>query len=298
LEFASRSVITEDVMNSTAQQQTTTRFLEITRPDGTVGRIGYDDRGTGPLVLLGPGMGDIRATFRFLAPLLIEAGYRVVTTDLRGLGESDAGWAEYSSQASAGDLAALLKHLDAGPALIYGNSYTAASAVHIAADQPDLLRAVVLAGPFVREAPATLVGRIGTFLVSRPVLTRAVWFGWWPKMFPIRPADYADHLARVKANFKEPGRTKAYARMCAGTHAPAGAKLPQAAKSGLPTLIIMGTADADFPDAAAEARWIGEQLDAPVEFIEGGGHHPQVDAPDRVARLILAVDPQAPAGEA
>lgn len=285
-------------MNSTAQQQTTTRFLELARPDGSVGRIAYDDQGTGPLVLLGPGMGDIRATFRFLAPLLVEAGYRVVTTDLRGLGESDTGWAEYSSQASAGDLAALLEHLDAGPALLYGNSYTAASAVHVLADRPGLLRAVVLAGAFVRDAPATLVGRIGTFLISRPALTRPVWFAWWPKMFPIRPADYAGYLAEVKANLKEPGRTKAYAQMCAGSHAPAGAKLPRAKKAALPTLVIMGSADADFPDAAAEARWIGEQLDAPVAFVEGGGHHPQVDAPEQVARLILGMDPQAPAARA
>jgi pimeloyl-ACP methyl ester carboxylesterase len=109
-----------------------TRFLDVPRADGTTGRIAYDDLGSGPLVLLAPGMGDIRATFRFLAPLLVEAGYRVVSTDLRGLGESDTGWDEHSSAATGRDLAALLRHLDAGPALLYGNSYTAASAVHVA----------------------------------------------------------------------------------------------------------------------------------------------------------------------
>jgi pimeloyl-ACP methyl ester carboxylesterase len=273
---------------------TTTRYLEIPRADGSSGRIAYDDRGNGPLVLLAPGMGDIRATYRFLAPLLAEAGYRVVTVDLRGLGESDTGWDEYSSQASAGDLVALLRTLDAGPALLVGNSYTAASAVHVLADHPELLRGAVLSGAFVRDAPATLVGRIGTVLLARPILTRPIWFAWWPKMFPKRPADYAEYLALVTANLKEPGRTAAFARMGTGTHAPAEARLPKAKASGVPVLVVMGTADVDFPDAVAEARWIGEQLDAPVELLEGSGHHPQVDAPERLAELILGFDAQPP----
>jgi pimeloyl-ACP methyl ester carboxylesterase len=281
---------TGNVQSSTAQ----TQYLEIPRADGTIGRISYDDRGTGPLIVLAPGMGDVRATFRFLAPLLAEAGYRVVSTDVRGLGESDTGWDQYSSEISGADIAALIRHLDAGPAAVYANSYTAASLVHVLADSPELLRAVVLAGAFVRDAPATLMGRIGTFLITRPILTRPVWFAWWPNMFPKRPADYAEYLAVVKANLKEPGRTALYARMCAGGHASAEAKLPRAKASGVPMLVVMGSADKDFPDAAVEAQWVGEQLGAPVEMLDGSGHHPQVDAPEQVRDLILGFDPQSP----
>jgi pimeloyl-ACP methyl ester carboxylesterase len=43
-----------------------------------------------PLVVLVPGMGDLRASYRFLAPALKEAGHRVACTDLRGHGDSDA----------------------------------------------------------------------------------------------------------------------------------------------------------------------------------------------------------------
>jgi alpha-beta hydrolase superfamily lysophospholipase len=56
----------------------------IARPEG---RIAYEVAGEGPLVVLLPGMGDLRAGYRFLAPALEEAGYRVATTDLRGQGE-------------------------------------------------------------------------------------------------------------------------------------------------------------------------------------------------------------------
>ncbi len=43
--------------------------------------------------MLVPGMGDLRAGYRFLAPALRAAGYRVACTDLRGHGDSDATFA-------------------------------------------------------------------------------------------------------------------------------------------------------------------------------------------------------------
>lgn len=53
-----------------------TEFLDI--PGG---RIAYDISGTGPLVLLAHGLGDMRQAYRFLAPELIQAGYRVAAMD-------------------------------------------------------------------------------------------------------------------------------------------------------------------------------------------------------------------------
>lgn len=288
-------------MNANAEkQQAATQYLELDRPDGGTGRIAYDDRGEGPLVVLAPGMGMVRSSFRHLAPLLAAAGYRVVTTDYRGLGESDTGWDEYSSEATGADLAALLRHLDAGPALLYGNSYTAASAIHVAArpDARELLRGVVLSGPFVRDGSSpNPIAALITKLITWPPLTRPMWMSWFPRMFPAKRPDYREFRDAVEANLKEPGRTKVFAKMCAGTHAPAEAKLPQAdsAVSGIPMLVVMGTKDVDFPDAAAEAKFVGDAVHGRVEMVEGVGHAPHDEAPDEVARLILGFDPQAPA---
>ena len=41
------------------------------------GRIAYDVQGSGPLVVCAPGMGDLRSVYRFFAPALVAAGYRV-----------------------------------------------------------------------------------------------------------------------------------------------------------------------------------------------------------------------------
>jgi alpha-beta hydrolase superfamily lysophospholipase len=56
-------------------------------------RIAYDDSGgSGPLPIAAPGMGDMRGVYRHLSPLLTESGLRLVTFDIRGLGETSARW--------------------------------------------------------------------------------------------------------------------------------------------------------------------------------------------------------------
>ena len=89
------------------------RFLE--HPQG---RIAYDETGPadGQLVVLVPGIGDLRQQYRFLAPTLVDAGYHVVTTNLGGLGESSTGWDDYTGAATGSDVVALLRTLHAGPA--------------------------------------------------------------------------------------------------------------------------------------------------------------------------------------
>ncbi len=97
----------------------------LQRPEG---RIAYEVAGHGPLVVCAPGMGDLRSVYRFLAPELVGAGYRVATMDLRGHGDSDATFGAYDDVAAGTDLLALAKHLG-GPAVLVGNSMSAGAAV-------------------------------------------------------------------------------------------------------------------------------------------------------------------------
>ena len=61
---------------------TTSQMLR--RPEG---RVAYDVEGSGPLVVCLPAMGELRSSYRHLTPLLVEAGFRVATLDLRGHGD-------------------------------------------------------------------------------------------------------------------------------------------------------------------------------------------------------------------
>jgi len=63
--------------------------------DRPAGRIAYDVRGSGPLVVAVSGMSDLRSTYRHLVGPLAEAGFRVATMELRGHGDSDSTFREY-----------------------------------------------------------------------------------------------------------------------------------------------------------------------------------------------------------
>ena len=119
------------------------------------GRIAYDVTGQGPLVVLSHGIGDRRQAYRFLAPELAAAGYRVAVADLRGHGESSMGWTSVTGKDAisrtdvAGDLLALIRHLG-GPAVIVGHSISGGAATIAAAMEPELVSGIVEINPFTR----------------------------------------------------------------------------------------------------------------------------------------------------
>jgi pimeloyl-ACP methyl ester carboxylesterase len=228
---------------------------------------------------------DLRSQYRFLRPLLVRAGYRVVTVDQRGMGESSATWPEYGSTPLARDLLALLRHLDAGPALVYGCSNGAAAGVWVAAEAPELVKGLVLAAPFVRDSEPSLAQRLTIALARIPGLAVPLYMSYYPKWEPKPPADFAEHKARLRANFKEPGRGKVIAGYLDQSHAEAEARLDRVQA---PVLVIMGTGDIDWPDPAAEARWVGRRLNGEVILLDGAGHHPHVDDPEKVADAVAA----------
>jgi pimeloyl-ACP methyl ester carboxylesterase len=256
--------------------------LHLARPEG---RIGYDVSGAGPLVLLVPGLGDLRSTYRLLDPRLAEAGYRVATADLRGHGDSDAAFAAYGDQATADDIAALIGELG-GPAVVVGNSMAAGASVLLAAAHPELVRGLVLVGPFVREPHLGVATRLMMRLAMTPAWAATAWNAYLPKLYAgARPADFEDYRRRVVAAIRRPGYAKAFVRTTRSTHAAAERALGDV---DAPVLVVMGAMDPDFPDPRAEAVWIARQLNGRVALVGDAGHYPQSQQPDEVAAAILA----------
>jgi pimeloyl-ACP methyl ester carboxylesterase len=50
--------------------------------------------------------------------------------------------------------------------------------------------------------------------------------------------------------------------------------------------VVMGTADPDFKDPAAEAELVAERLRGRVVLVPGAGHYPQAEAPDVVGPAV------------
>ncbi|WUJ72532.1 alpha/beta hydrolase [Kribbella soli] len=106
----------------------------------------YEVRGSGPLlVLVGAPMD--ADSFAPLADLLA-GDYTVLTTDPRGIKRStlDPGGTSRPEQ-RADDLARLIRHVDAGPAVVLGSSGGAVSVLALAQEHLDVVRAVIAHEP-------------------------------------------------------------------------------------------------------------------------------------------------------
>jgi pimeloyl-ACP methyl ester carboxylesterase len=229
-----------------------TEFLDVTG-----GRIAYDMTGNGPLVVLSHGIGVRRQDYRFLAPMLAQAGYRVANADLRGYGESSMGWASITRSDVVGDLAALIGHLG-GPAVIVGQSISGGAATIAAATRPERVAGIVEINPFTQTVHHSLGGllrvrryRRCVFLLTgtRVFHSLGLWLRYLNLAYPAKPADYTGYMN---------------------------------------ALVIMGTLDPDFAAPQAEGDAIVAAMPAGAgtpAMVDGAGHYPHAQSPDAVAEL-------------
>ncbi len=256
----------------------TTRHLDL--PGG---RIAYDEVGEGPLVVMVPGLGDLRRSYRSFAPLLFQAGFRAVTVDLRGHGESSVGWDRYDAETAGQDLLALIDSLS-GPAFVVGNSFGAAAAVWAAAENPSAVAGLALLGPFVRpQRPNALLSLALGLMLGGPWRVRA-WTAYHSTLFKSgKPADHAEYGAALRRNLAEPGRFEAVKALLARSDAEVEARL---ARVVAPTVVVMGSADPDFTDPEREAREVAEALEGDHVMLPGVGHYPQAEVPEATLAAI------------
>jgi pimeloyl-ACP methyl ester carboxylesterase len=248
------------------------------------GRIGYDVAGAGFLVVLVPGMGDLRAGYRFLAPALRAAGCRVACTDLRGHGDSDTTFVSYGDEETAGDVIALIGELG-GPAVVVGNFMGVGSAVLADAQRPGLVWGLVLAGPFVRNGKTSMMQRLLLRVAMAPPWAAISWKSYLPKLYAgRRPADFGEYRDQVIASLRWPGYAKAFSATTRTSNDLAEARL---ADVTAPALVVMGEQDPDFLDPRAEAGWIARALRAQVVMVPEAGHCPQSQRPDITTGAVL-----------
>ena len=84
--------------------------------------MAYDDNGSGPVLLLIHGFPLCRRMWHPQIKALVNAGFRVITPDLRGFGESDTPEGPYSMELFADDMVELLDHLGIEKAAVGGMS--------------------------------------------------------------------------------------------------------------------------------------------------------------------------------
>ncbi len=247
-------------------------------------RVAAEVRGSGPLVVCSPAMGDTRDAYRPLADRLVASGFRVALLDLRGHGDSDTGFPRYGDEATADDLLAAIDAFGDGPAYLAGASMSAAAAVIAAGRRPDAVAGLVLLGPFVRNG-AGAAARLGLrVLLSRP-WGPVVWRLYAAKLWPGLGDEARTRAATTTRLLTRPGRWSAFQATTRTDHDVVAPWIPQVTA---PSLVVMGGADPDWEDPRAEADWVAQQLGSEVLVVPGVGHAPMLEAPDVVAPRVLA----------
>ncbi len=131
-------------------------------------RIAADTFGSqGPLVLLQHGGGQTRHAWKGAGQELADAGYRAVSLDARGHGDSD--WApdgDYSTESLMADLAAVIEHFGEPPVLV-GASMGGGTSLTALGEDVVSARALVLVDTAPRVEPGG-IAKIRDFMAQAP----------------------------------------------------------------------------------------------------------------------------------
>jgi pimeloyl-ACP methyl ester carboxylesterase len=249
------------------------------------GRVAYEVAGEvdGPLVVCVHGLGESRRTFRFLVPLLADAGYRVAAMDVRGYGESAGEWQDYSVESVGADMLALTWQLG-GPAVVVGHSIGGASAAWAAAEAPEAISGLVLIGTSAFETPVKAWMKP---LAAAVCGSAALWGMYCKSLFiTVKPADLRQYVTGMKASLRRRG---GIAPLRAQNKELASGVRPRYPEVRCPALILMGARDKDLPDPAAEASLVARRLAGPatVTVVPDSGHYVQIEMPDQAAAAII-----------
>ncbi|HEY8042959.1 MAG TPA: alpha/beta hydrolase [Streptosporangiaceae bacterium] len=257
--------------------------------------IYYEDHGTGQPVVLIHGYPLNGHSWEKQERVLLEAGYRVITYDRRGFGQSSQPTIGYDYDTFAADLNTLLGHLELDDVVLAGFSMGTG----------EVTRYLGTYGS-ARVRKAVLMGAIPPFLLKTgdnpEGVDQSVFDGIKAAVVADRPAYFKDFLdnfyntdvlggtrisdqAWQNSFIVAVGASAHAAYACVDTWlTDFRADLP---KIDVPVLLIHGDADRILPYSSTAARLPGLIKDLAVVTVEGGPHNVAWTHPDVVNPALL-----------
>ncbi|MGV0877592.1 alpha/beta hydrolase [Martelella sp. FLE1502] len=247
------------------------------------GRITLNVRigGNGPLMLFYHG---ITANSAVFGPLMdaFSDRFTTVAVDQRGHGRSDKPETGYEAADFADDIAALIKTLDMGPAILVGHSLGSRNSVTAAARHPELVRSVVAIDftPYIEdEVFASLSARVNAgdqafadteaviaYLANRypnipaPAIRIRAESGYAPATDGLRPLASPSAMAQTAEGLR--------------------ADLAPAYRAVTRPVLIMRGADSKLVSAAALEKTHDLRPDLPIVVVPGADHYVNETNPD------------------
>lgn len=245
--------------------------------------VRFDDTGAGDPILLLHGYPTTRLLWKGVAPLLVNAGWRVIAPDLVGYGESSCPSAAEPDMASqAGWMASLLDAIGVRRAAVVAHDVGTAAAQLLVARAPERVRALVLidgvhGSEWAMEAVAPILTWAEPARLFHVLVRRLRTAG---------PARLDEDLARsVLAAYEgEEGGAKLVRAARALDPRQTVAVLPALRERRVPALVVWGAHDAYLPIDAV-GRPLAELLGADLVSLPGG-HFLPLERPREVATAV------------
>ncbi|MFI1287920.1 alpha/beta fold hydrolase [Streptomyces sp. NPDC088353] len=250
------------------------------------GDLAYLDTGSGdPVVLLHSGWVDHRVLDAQITALAAE--FRVIAPDVRGHGSSANATGPFRW---ADDLAALLRHLDAGPAVLVGVSMGGVIATDTVLEYPELVRGVVACGAATSEFQYTDPWARQTQAESARALGAGDIEGWLASFLrfasgPHRTPDDMDQDIPRRLRDMALHTLSKHTADEKNWHVPLTGTWDRVPKIGVPVLTVNGALD--VPDLLAEAERLARTVpDGRSVTIEGTAHYPNLEKPEEFNELV------------
>lgn len=253
--------------------------------------------GDGPAVLFLHGMAGSSRTWREVLPTIAKT-HKVIAPDLVGHGESAKPMGDYSLGAYASGLRDLLGILDVPRVTVVGQSLGGGVALQLAYQHPELVDRLVLvaAGGLGREVSwllrmLTLPGAELTMPLLFPSVARDVGNRIWDIMRRLGLANpHAEEMWMAYESLTGVENRQAFLKTLRSVVEPGGQSVSALDRLYLaalmPTMIVWGDDDPIIPvDHGYRAHELipGSRL----EIIEGVGHFPHVECPEKFCELLL-----------
>jgi pimeloyl-ACP methyl ester carboxylesterase len=251
-----------------------------------------EEHGAGDPVLLLHGFPDSCALWRNQVPALTASGYRCITPDLRGFGQSarPPEKDKYRLSVCAGDVATVLDALGIESAHVVGHDWGAAVAWLAAMSMPRRVRTLTVLSVPHPLAPPTLRQRemawYQLFFQFEGIAEASITHRDWA-LLREWAAGYKD-IDRAIENLSRPGALPASLNWYRANAAPRMPGPPRRLPPvTAPTLAIWSDGDRYLDGARVRAS--GDLVSGPwrYEEIAGAGHWIPLDAPQQLNELLL-----------
>ena len=270
-------------------------YIDVGKENSTTIHLYYEDHGSGQPVVLIHGYPLSSASWEKQVPVLLEAGYRVITYDRRGFGKSSQPTTGYNYDTFADDLHKVISHLGLRDFTLVGFSMGGGEVARYIGKygSKDVSKAVIMGGvpPYLLKTADNPEGVDGSVFAGIEKAVAADRYAFFAAFFK----DFYNTDVYLGKRVSEQAVQASWNVACIASATASLACVPtwgedfrkDVAKIDVPTLVIHGDADRIVPFASAGQRTAKLIKGAELHIIKDGPHNVAWTHTDEVNEALL-----------